>query len=681
VALKSLLTDRLFAAGLLLRLAALILLAPYAQEAWFVPFTRNFLDHPGLDPWTSYAGISPLGFPYGPVMFAGLLPFAGIGALLESVLPVDGAAFAVKAGIAAADIAFLLVMLRFFPRNRRDILIWYWLSPIVLGAGYWAGQLDILPMCLLTLALYLLRGSRFRASAAALACAVSAKFSTAVAVPFVLIYMLKNSRLAPYRVSFCACLALGLLLLCGLPLLSPGYVTMALGTRELDRIFELQLQLGSVPVYLTPILYGVCVYVAWRMRRMSFSLLFSLTGCSLLLLILSTVTPPGWFLWVVPFIAHHACTAPPSQKVPSALFVLTALCSQIFLSNAPEPFTALFAGLRGAALPASLQPCLQSVCVMLGVLLIWGMLREGVFRNDLFKMGLRPVSIAVAGDSGTGKDTCARWIVNLLGEHSTVQINGDDYHLWDRYGSLWKSVTHLSPQANSLNMFFADIRAVLDRKPTYCRTYDHAAGRFKAPARRKTGDFVLAAGLHALYRHEQNRLYDLRIFLDMEENLRTFLKCRRDVLERGHDMSAVLRSIQQRAHDVRLYIRPQLDNAHIVFRLEPETPCSIDNLEYLPKLRLRVMLRDSLYHEALARHLILSTFFSVEAVAGGGGAFEHNMLIRGDCPACILENTARLMMPEADEITVPAMRMESGIAGVMQLIILNHLVQNCKARS
>jgi uridine kinase len=326
----------------------------------------------------------------------------------------------------------------------------------------------------------------------------------------------------------------------------------------------------------------------------------------------------------------------------------------------------------------SLQPCLQSLCVMLGVLLMWGMLREGVFRNDLFKMGLRPVSIAVAGDSGTGKDTCARWIVNLLGEHSTVQINGDDYHLRDRYSSLWKSVTHLSPQANSLNMFFADIQAALNRKPTYCRTYDHAAGRFKPPARRKTGDFVLAAGLHALYRQSQNRLYDLCIFLDMEESLRIFLKCRRDVRERGHELSAVLRSLQQRENDARLYIRPQRAGAHIVFRLEPETPCSPERLDDFPRLRLRVTLRDSLYHENLARLLSLSTFFNVEVTESG--AFEHCLLIRGDCPACATENTARHMLPEAEDIQAIPARMESGVAGVMQLIILNHLIQNCKAR-
>jgi hypothetical protein len=80
----------------------------------------------------------------------------------------------------------------------------------------------------------------------------------------------------------------------------------------------------------------------------------------------------------------------------------------------------------------------------------------------------------------------------------------------------------------------------------------------------------------------------------------------------------------------------------------------------------------------LARHLTLSTFFNVEVAACG--AFEHSLLIRGDCPSGVLENTVRRMLPEADEMTAVSARMESGIAGVMQLIILNHLIQNCKAR-
>jgi uridine kinase len=674
MALKNLLHNRLFVLGLLLRLVLMTLFLPYAQETWFVPFIRHFLDNPGLDPWSSFSAINPYGFPYGPVMFAGFLPFLAAGKIVEAVFAVNSAVWTVKAAIFFADFALFYILLRLFPKNKKGVILWYWLSPIVLAANYWAGQLDIIPMSVLSLSLFYLQQNSFRKAGFALACAVSAKYSIAIVVPFFLVYVIKNKRLTACRAPFLKSFLTGVAALCALPLLSRGYITMALGTRELDRLFELNLRLGAVPVFLTPILYGILLYMAWRMARMTFNLFFSMAGCSMLLLILTTITPPGWYLWVIPFLVYHTFHAPPSQKLLGAYFVLASLGSQIMFSPAPQPIASMLPDIFDR-----FMPFWYSGCILLGILLIIGMLREGILRNDLFKIGIRPVSIAIAGDSGSGKDTCAHYLVGLLGEFSTIQVNGDNYHRWDRHWRMWKSLTHLSPRANELRRFSADVISVLDRKPILCRVYDHSTGRFSAPVYQKASDFVLVSGLHALYMDSLNRLYDVRIFLDMYESLRVFFKCRRDVLERKHSMENVMESINKRKNDARLYIAPQRENAHIVFSLEPEAGSRLDDLSVFPRLRLRVILRGALYHEDLLRNLILSTFF-VADIYPGNGNFEHILLISGDCPAYVIQDIALRMAPELEDIISLTPEWQGGAPGLIQLITILYLMQNCRER-
>jgi uridine kinase len=671
-----------FVAGLVLRCAAMALFLPYAQDAWFVPFARHFIDNPSIDPWTSFAAINPSGFPYGPVMFAWLLPFLQAGKFFEFLFAVNGAVFAVKAAIFVADIALFPALLWFFPKNKKDVLYWYWLSPIVLVANYWAGQLDIIPLGFLTFSLIFLRQNRFHKAGFALACAISAKYSMAISAPFFLIYIIKNKRLAPYRGAFLKCFLAGALLLCALPFLSKGYVVMALGTRELQRLLELNIRLGEIPLFLTPVLYGIFLYTAWRLPRMAFSLFVTMAGASLLLLIMSTITPPGWYLWITPFLLYHIINSSSSQRWLCVYFTLAVLGSQLMFSPAPGiVFPALTGVLKQAQAGSffqALMPFWYSGCILLGVLLIIGMLREGILRNDLFKIGIRPVSIGIAGDSGSGKDTCARLMVNLLGESSTVQVSGDDYHRWDRYGTMWNSLTHLSPKANELLRFNADIISVLNRKPILCHIYNHITGRFGPPVHQRSGDFVLVTGLHALYMENLNRLYDVSVFLDMREDLRVFFKCRRDVLERGHSRERILESIEKRKKDTGLYIAPQKESAQLVFSLEPDEGCSLDDLSASARLRLGVVMRGALYHEKLARNLIMSTFFVVDSRQGAN--CEHILFISGNAPAYIIEDIARRMLPELDDIISVTPNWQGGVHGLIQLIIINHLMQNCRER-
>jgi hypothetical protein len=63
------------------------------------------------------------------------------------------------------------------------------------------------------------------------------------------------------------------------------------------------------------------------------------------------------------------------------------------------------------------------------------------------------------------------------------------------------------------------------------------------------------------------RVFDLKVFLDPDEDLRREWKTRRDTAERGHAPGQVAQALQARAPDRAAYILPQREAADVVLRL------------------------------------------------------------------------------------------------------------------
>jgi uridine kinase len=662
--------------GFFLRLLACLFLSPMAQNVWFVPFFDAWLADPTPIPWNAAAGLDARVFPYGPVMFLSIAPLCLLGIILAP-LGFNPSVFAVRGAIFSADFILLLLLAHLFPRQERKLLALYWFSPLVLLANYWAGQLDVIPTVWLTAACLALRDYRFRVAGALAAAAAAAKLSVAVVFPFLILFLFRNRRFVGLRSHFIFTFSIVVALGLGLPLLTASYHRLVMGTAEMSRFLDFHLLLGDIPLFLTPIIYGCAIYVVAHIHRISFDLLLSLVGCALLTILLTTRTPPAWYIWFVPFLTAHALRVRLQQSLPVFLFVLTSsMCQYLFW---PSP---IWLGLDNYFTPEVwLEPRLIAICysvnLFAGIILLADTLRRDIFNNDIYQIGQKPVSIAIAGNSGVGKDRCARLMADLLGEDSVVQISGDDYHNWDRFGLMWKRLTHLSPKANQLERFAADVLSVLERKRILCRIYDHHTGRFKQQIYRRVGDFVIISGLHALYQEKLNAKFDLKVFLDMDERLRIFFKCRRDVVERGHSLERVMASIEKRRADAALHIAPQAQSADIVFRLEPLPGSDLGDYDVVPKLRLKVSLRRAMYVEALTKQLVVMGRLNVLPVEAGE-FFEQSFLIEGNSLFGQVGAIAQRLIPGLGDILAPQPGWREGLDGVIQLIFLCHLTQNCK---
>ena len=193
--------NKFFWFGFLIKVTAIIFLAPVIQDKWFIKFISFTIENFSFDPWTNFynTGQDPLSYPYGPVMLILQLPLSFIGSIIDNLNFASQAqnyflSIGFKSSILAVDLSILFVLGSLFREKVKKIILFYWLSPIVLYISYWHGQLDIFPTFLLILSLYFLKEKFFYISAISLGLTVACKLSMIIAVPFICFYLLFNSR-------------------------------------------------------------------------------------------------------------------------------------------------------------------------------------------------------------------------------------------------------------------------------------------------------------------------------------------------------------------------------------------------------------------------------------------------------------------------------------------------------
>lgn len=675
--MKKLLTHPLFGVGLGIRLLMIVALLPQAAANWYVPFLDHALSAPSMDPWGAFLqdGGNPAAFPYGYVMWLACLPLTLLCKLLS--LPLHAG---YGATLLAADAAMLLALNRLYPDRHRALLSSYWLSPIVLLASYWLGLNDIIPVLLLCLALVCMQTLRFTAAGLLCGAAISAKLSMVLALPFFLIYLFQNKALRAELRAFAKGLGIAFVAL-GLPfLLSRSGMYMLLHNPEMGKVYQFSLEIGNgTRLYLLPLAYLLTLYVTWRVRRLNFELFSALLGLAFFLVVLMTPASPGWFIWILPLLVAYQLRADRiAWLLVSAFSTLYAIGNVLVIPGPHVAFGDVGALTLGPIGPPSL---VHTLITALGIALGMRIWRETVSSNDYFRLSRKPFVIGIAGDSGAGKDTLADAMAGLFGQHSVAKLSGDDYHLWDRQKPMWQVMTHLNPMANDLEAYANDLVALTDGRSISSRHYDHATGKMSHPIKVESNDFIIASGLHALYLPILRNCYDLSVYLDINEDLRRYLKLQRDVHQRGHTVERVLSSLTKREPDSERFVRPQADHADLVMSLQPIHPRLLEDTSTKQTMRykLQVRSRKGLNEMSLTRVLAGVCGLHVDMTMSQDGQ-EVELIIEGETSSEDIELAARMLFPQLLAFLDIRPQWENGMLGLMQLVTLSHINQALKKR-
>lgn len=208
----------------------------------------------------------------------------------------------------------------------------------------------------------------------------------------------------------------------------------------------------------------------------------------------------------------------------------------------------------------------------------------------------RPVMLAIAGDSASGKTTLTKGLTQALGEDRCLSICVDDYHKFDRAERKKLPFTPLHPDCNYIDIVEQHLQLLALGRPILKPVYDHATGTFTRPEYVEPKEFVIVEGLHPLATKLTRACFDVTVFLDPPEDIRHKWKIDRDCGKRGYMPEQVVADLERREPESALFIRPQRRFADIVVRFAP-----IANREDPPgsPLSAELMLRPTIQHPAL----------------------------------------------------------------------------------
>lgn len=265
-----------------------------------------------------------------------------------------------------------------------------------------------------------------------------------------------------------------------------------------------------------------------------------------------------------------------------------------------------------------------------------------------FKRITRPVVLGIVGDSASGKSTIAKAITEILGSNKVVSICTDDYHKFDRRQRSEQDITALNPAANHLDIAEQHIRLLRQGESILKPVYDHAKGVFSGWERVEPREYLIVEGLLGYGTRALCDCYDVKVYLEPKEELRTIWKIQRDTQQRGYSKQRVQEILDRRRSDGEKFIHPQRTFADMVVSFYP--PIDNDG-ETGAHLNVRHTLRPTLPHPDLSPVLdIAKTGFRLELARDIDGKPVDVLDIHGDLSderAKAVENLLWNLIPEA----------------------------------
>ena len=154
-----------------------------------------------------------------------------------------------------------------------------------------------------------------------------------------------------------------------------------------------------------------------------------------------------------------------------------------------------------------------------------------------------PIILGIVGDSASGKTTLSAGVAQILGEAHCTVFCTDDYHSMNRKTRAANGLSALDPRANYVDILEQHLRLLRSGEPILKPVYDHEQGTLRPSQYVRPKEFVIAEGLLGYTTRAMRDCYDVKIYLDPEEELRVKWKVQRDTTKRGYTKEQVLASL------------------------------------------------------------------------------------------------------------------------------------------
>jgi uridine kinase len=155
----------------------------------------------------------------------------------------------------------------------------------------------------------------------------------------------------------------------------------------------------------------------------------------------------------------------------------------------------------------------------------------------------RPLFVGIAGGSGSGKTTLTKRVIGSFPTVSVASIQHDSYyrHRPDLSYEERVGLNYDHPDSLETNLLAEHLRRLAAGKPVEVPHYDFST-HLRLPDTTHVEDpsVVVVDGILVLAEPELRELFDLRIYIDTDADLRLARRARRDIVERGRSFESVL---------------------------------------------------------------------------------------------------------------------------------------------
>ena len=181
---------------------------------------------------------------------------------------------------------------------------------------------------------------------------------------------------------------------------------------------------------------------------------------------------------------------------------------------------------------------------------------------------MRSLLIGVAGGSGSGKTTVSQSILDRVGRDHIAYLQHDAYYR-DRSTlppTERARINYDHPDALETDLLAEHLKALRDGNAVELPLYDFAQHVRKPETRRvEARSVILIEGILIFVDRALRDLFDIKIFVDTDPDLRFLRRLQRDIAERGRTMESVVEQYLETVRPMHLdFVEPSKRYADVI---------------------------------------------------------------------------------------------------------------------
>ncbi len=181
---------------------------------------------------------------------------------------------------------------------------------------------------------------------------------------------------------------------------------------------------------------------------------------------------------------------------------------------------------------------------------------------------MQPLIIGVAGGTGSGKTTVASAIVDRVGRDRIAWVQHDSYYR-DRSGESFEErsrVNYDHPDSLETELLIAHLKELRSGRPVSVPVYDFSTHTRRSETRTiNPQPIILVEGILIFVDPALRKLFDVKIFVDTDADLRLIRRLQRDMAERRRTFESVITQYVETVRPMHLeFVEPSKRYADVI---------------------------------------------------------------------------------------------------------------------